>query len=69
MNNSDIGILPSNEEGFSNSILEYMAKKLPVIATDVGGNSEVIKHGYNGYIVKKGDQKFCKTPQRIDTRC
>ena len=32
LNNSDIGILPSNEEGFSNSILEYMAKKLPVIA-------------------------------------
>ena len=57
LNNSDIGILPSNEEGFSNSILEYMAKKLPVIATDVGGNSEVIKHGYNGYIVKKGDHK------------
>ena len=57
LNKSDIGILSSNEEGFSNSILEYMAKKLPVIATDVGGNSEVIKHGYNGYIVKKGDYK------------
>ena len=57
LNKSDIGILPSNEEGFSNSILEYMAQKLPVIATDVGGNSEVIKHGYNGYIVKKGDYK------------
>ena len=28
-----------------------------MIATDVGGNSEVIKHGYNGYIVKKGDYK------------
>ena len=37
LNESDIGILSSNEEGFSNSILEYMAKKLPVIATDVGG--------------------------------
>ena len=57
LNESDIGILSSSEEGFSNSILEYMAKKLPVIATDVGGNSEVVKHGYNGYIVKKGDYK------------
>lgn len=57
LNESDIGILSSNEEGFSNSILEYMAKKLPVIATDVGGNSEVVKHGYNGYIVKEGDYK------------
>lgn len=57
MNESDIGILASDEEGFSNAILEYMAFKLPVIATDVGGNSEIIKHGYNGYIVKKGDYK------------
>ena len=58
LNESDIGILASNEEGLSNSILEYMAKRLPVIATDVGGNSEVVKHGYNGYIVKKGDYKI-----------
>ena len=42
-------LLASNEEGLSNSILEYMAKRLPVIATDVGGNSEVVKHGYNVY--------------------
>jgi len=66
LNESDIGILSSNEEGFSNSILEYMAKKLPVIATDVGGNSEVVKHGYNGYIVKKGDYKnFAKFLKKL----
>ena len=70
MNESDIGILASDEEGFSNAILEYMSYKLPVIATDVGGNSEAINHGYTGYIVRKGDYKnFFKIPYKIDTRC
>ena len=53
----DVGILASDEEGFSNAILEYMSKKLPVVATNVGGNSEIIKHLKNGYIVEKGDYK------------
>ena len=35
---SDIGLLCSDEEGLSNSILEYMSYQLPIIATDVGGN-------------------------------
>lgn len=50
---SDIGILTSHEEGFSNSILEYMSASLPVIATNVGGNSEVVMHNKNGYLVNK----------------
>ena len=61
INESDIGILSSDEEGFSNSILEYMARKLPVLATNVGGNSEIIEHNNNGYIVEKGDhENFAK---------
>lgn len=39
----DIGVLCSTAEGFSNSLLEYMANGLPVIATDVGGNREAIE--------------------------
>jgi glycosyltransferase involved in cell wall biosynthesis len=38
----DLGVLPSLAESFSNTILEYMAAGLPVAATDVGGNGEVV---------------------------
>lgn len=49
----DVGILPSDSEGFSNSILEYLAAGLPVIATDVGGNMEAI--GQAGTLVPAKD--------------
>jgi glycosyltransferase involved in cell wall biosynthesis len=39
----DIGVLSSHEEGFSNALLEKLAAGLPVVATDVGGNPEVLK--------------------------
>jgi len=52
---SDVGILCSHEEGFSNAILEYMAVKLPVIATDVGGNAEAVIDGKTGYVVPPHD--------------
>jgi glycosyltransferase involved in cell wall biosynthesis len=42
-------------EGISNSILEAMAHARPVLATDVGGNAEVVAHGHSGYIVRGGD--------------
>ena len=52
---ANIGILSSNEEGFSNAILEYLAQGIPVISTNVGGNSEIIDHNKNGFLVKKND--------------
>lgn len=52
---SDIGILCSHEEGFSNSILEGMAARLPMIVTDVGGNPEAVLHGVTGLIVPPRD--------------
>ena len=47
----DIFVLPSLAEGISNTILESMASGLPVIATDVGGNSELVANGETGYLV------------------
>ena len=48
-----VGCLCSNSEGFSNSILEYMAAGLPVVATDVGGNAEAVQDGRTGFLVKE----------------
>lgn len=49
---SDIGVLTSHEEGFSNAVLEMMAAGLAVIATNVGGNSEAIFDNKCGNIVQ-----------------
>jgi glycosyltransferase involved in cell wall biosynthesis len=52
---SDIGILCSHQEGFSNALLEGMAASLPMVATDVGGNAEALVHGVTGLLVPSGD--------------
>jgi glycosyltransferase involved in cell wall biosynthesis len=51
----DIGVLSSLSEGFSNSILEYMLAGLPVVASVVGGNPEIVNEGENGYLVPPGE--------------
>lgn len=51
----DVGILCSESEGFSNSIIEYMQCCKPVICTDVGGNSEIVTDGKTGYLIDVGD--------------
>lgn len=51
----EIGALvPSRNEGLSNTILEYMAAGLPVLATDCGGNRELVKHGVTGRLMPEG---------------
>ncbi len=49
------GVLSSVAEGFSNSILEYMAAKLPVVATNVGGAGEAIIETETGFLVESND--------------
>jgi len=51
----DILVHPSEQEGFSNAILEGMAAGRPVIATDVGGNAEAVVHEETGLLVPSGD--------------
>ncbi len=52
------GALTSFHEGFSNSILEYMAACLPVVATDVGGASEAIVENETGFLVESNDEEM-----------
>ncbi len=51
----DCFVLPSLAEGISNTILEAMASGLPVIATRVGGNPELVSEGRTGALVPASD--------------
>jgi glycosyltransferase involved in cell wall biosynthesis len=62
---SNVCVLSSTAEGFSNSILEYMAAARPVVVTDVGGAREAVTDGETGFIVPAGDDE--KMAARIVT--
>jgi sugar transferase (PEP-CTERM/EpsH1 system associated) len=51
----DVFVLPSLREGISNTILEAMASGLPVVATRVGGNPELVEEGHTGQLVPPVD--------------
>jgi glycosyltransferase involved in cell wall biosynthesis len=51
----DVFVLPSEIEGMSNALLEAMAVGRPVVATDVGGNPEVVVDGETGFVVPPAD--------------
>ena len=52
---ADIFVLPSLSEGRPTVIYEAMSCELPIIATDVGGVSEQVENGHNGFVVKPRD--------------
>ena len=54
---NDVFCLISNYEGLPISIIEAMRAGLPVIASDVGGNNELVKDGLNGFLVERGNSE------------
>lgn len=51
----EVFALTSTSEGYSVALLEACASSLPIVATDVGGNREIVRHGINGRLVPPGD--------------
>ncbi len=49
------GVLCSDSEGLSNAVIEYLGCGLPVVATDVGGNPDLVTTGENGFLYPVGD--------------
>jgi glycosyltransferase involved in cell wall biosynthesis len=53
----DVGVNCSANEGLSNAIMEYMVNGIPCVVSNAGGNSELIKDGYNGFLFDLGDSE------------
>jgi glycosyltransferase involved in cell wall biosynthesis len=65
---SDIYLSTSLYEGLSNSILEAMNNCLPIVATDVGENSKLVKENVNGFLVPTKDvNSICKSLYNLAT--
>lgn len=56
LNQSDVFVLTSEHEGFSNVLLEAMAASLPVVTTSAGDSEKIILNGENGFVVKQNDK-------------
>jgi glycosyltransferase involved in cell wall biosynthesis len=55
LKNTNVFVLPSSSEGLSTVILEAMNNNVPVIASDIPGNRELIINGLTGWLVPVGD--------------
>jgi hypothetical protein len=64
MQGLDCFVLPSLAEGVSNTVLEAMATGLPVIATRVGANADLVDEGVTGRVVEPGDSERSRASSR-----
>ena len=60
LSKAGVFILNSGYEGLSHTILEALSLRVPVIASNIGGNSEIIKNGENGILVSYNDEERIK---------
>jgi glycosyltransferase involved in cell wall biosynthesis len=57
---ANLFMLASNYEGLPMVIIEAMSMGLPVVASDVGGVSEIVRNGENGYVLENDAQMFAR---------
>ena len=61
-----VAVLTSDAEGSSNALLEYMAAGRPIVATSVGGNSELVQHERTGLLVPPDrDDQLAEAIERL----
>lgn len=51
LSEANVSVLPSHNEGLSNTLIESLAAGVPIVTTRVGGNPEIVEHGVNGLLV------------------
>ena len=62
---SDVFVSSSVKEGFSNVLLEALASGLPAVVTDVGGNREALRDGWEGFLCKPSAEDLAERIRRI----
>jgi glycosyltransferase involved in cell wall biosynthesis len=66
LNSLDIFVQPSLVEGMPQGVLEAMACGKPIVATDVGGVSEIVDNGVNGYLIDPGSpEQLCNAVVKL----
>lgn len=55
LNESNVALLLSKREGLPKSLMEALSLGKPIIATNVRGNRDIVKHGYNGFLINLDD--------------
>lgn len=65
---SDTAVLPSRQEGVSTFLLEAMALKIPVVASRIGGNIEIIRENVDGLLVEPDSREIVKAVNSILTK-
>ena len=66
---ADLFMLPTNYEGLPMVIIEAMSLGRPVVASDVGGISEIVRNGINGYVVENSAEAFATRIREILEDC